>query len=45
MHLCMDVRAARACLWDGVGVHAHVYMCVRTDTACVHVFVEHMVSS
>ena len=42
--MCMDVRAARACLWDGVGVHAHVYMCVR-NTACVYVFVEHRVSS
>ena len=38
--MCMDVRAACMCLWDGVGVHAHVYMCVR-NIACVYVFVEH----
>ena len=44
MHMCIDVRAARTCLWDGVGVHAHVYMCVH-NTACVHVFVEHRWSS
>ena len=24
-HMCMDVRAACMCLWDGVGVHAHVF--------------------
>ena len=43
-HMCMDVCAACVCLWDGVGVHAHVYICVR-NTACVYVFVEHRVYS
>ena len=27
-HMCMDVRAACVCLWDGVGVHAHVLYCI-----------------
>ena len=43
-HMCMDVCAACVCLWDGVGVHTRVYMCVR-NTACVYVFVEHRVYS
>ena len=28
-HMCMDVRAANVCLWDGVGVHAHVHVCAQ----------------
>ena len=33
--MCMDVRAACVCLWDGVGVHAHVYMYAR-NIECVY---------